>query len=150
MEPRSTEPDGSFLDRQRERLRDEAGALSDVLEDITEEEFDRRAAEVLARWDTNEAARRALKEGEPTMVEQVFTVDGVAEHMKVKATTVREWLRKGYLRGFKLSEKEWRVRATELQAFIERLAAAQEAAEPAERPKRGRPSAAKPPDLPRL
>ena len=50
-----------------------------------------------------------------------LTPSQVAEHLQVKERTVTQWLRRGLLRGFKIS-KEWRVSAHDLEAFLEQSA----------------------------
>jgi excisionase family DNA binding protein len=42
----------------------------------------------------------------------------VAERLHVTPRTVRDWLRAGRLPGFKFAEKEWRIEARDLAAFI--------------------------------
>ncbi len=49
---------------------------------------------------------------------QLLTAAQVAERLQLHERTVTSWLRKGYLRGFKLG-KEWRVSPDDLQAFLE-------------------------------
>ena len=53
--------------------------------------------------------------------ERLFTVDEVAEKLRMKPGTVRNWLRTGRLKGFTLGKTQagWRVRESELQRFIE-------------------------------
>ena len=60
-----------------------------------------------------------------TMVEEVLlTVPEVAERLRVSEDTVREWLRKKRLRGYRPggTKAGWRVRASDLQRFIEESA----------------------------
>jgi excisionase family DNA binding protein len=52
---------------------------------------------------------------------RVYTVEQVAEHLSVTPDKVRAWLRTGYIRGFKLGPREWRVADDDLEAFIQRL-----------------------------
>ena len=52
---------------------------------------------------------------------QLLTAAQVAEHFQLHERTVTAWLRKGYLRGFKLG-KEWRVSPEDLRSFIEKSA----------------------------
>ena len=51
------------------------------------------------------------------MDEQLLTPPQVAERLQVNERTVTQWLRKGYLRGFKIG-KEWRVSAADLKNFL--------------------------------
>lgn len=53
--------------------------------------------------------------------EQFLTPAQVAERLQVQERTVTRWLRQSYLRGYKLN-KEWRIAASDLLAFIERHA----------------------------
>lgn len=53
---------------------------------------------------------------------EFLTVDQIAEHLQVKQTTVRKWLREGRLRGINLGGVAgWRVRREELDRFIREL-----------------------------
>ncbi len=52
------------------------------------------------------------------MDEKLLTPPQVAERLQVNERTVTQWLRKGYLRGFKIG-KEWRVSAVDLESFLE-------------------------------
>ncbi len=51
----------------------------------------------------------------------LITATQVAQRLQVNERTVTQWLRTGYLRGFKIG-KEWRVSARDLEAFLERNA----------------------------
>ena len=53
--------------------------------------------------------------------EKLLTPTDVANHLQVNERTVTLWLRRGYLRGFKLG-KEWRVSARDLENFLEQSA----------------------------
>ncbi len=50
--------------------------------------------------------------------DRLLTMPAVAERLQIKERTVTQWLRKGYLRGFKIG-KEWRVSAADLGNFLE-------------------------------
>ena len=50
--------------------------------------------------------------------EKLLTPSNVASRLQVNERTVTQWLRKGYLRGFKVG-KEWRISPDDLQAFLE-------------------------------
>ena len=55
------------------------------------------------------------------MNETYFTVEEVAERLKVNEQTVRRWLREGDLVGIPFGGRTgWRVTEIELQAFIRR------------------------------
>jgi excisionase family DNA binding protein len=46
-----------------------------------------------------------------------MTVHETADHLKVKESTVRTWIRHGKLRAIKFG-REWRVTAKDLERFI--------------------------------
>lgn len=50
---------------------------------------------------------------------QFYTVTEVAELLKLKETTVREYLRNGELQGVRLA-RTWRVQEEDLKAFIQK------------------------------
>ncbi len=51
--------------------------------------------------------------------EQFLTVEEVADRLRVSQEAVRNWLRKGDLRGFSLGRKAgWRIRPSELDRFV--------------------------------
>jgi excisionase family DNA binding protein len=55
-------------------------------------------------------------------MEEIFTVEEVAERLKVKAKTVRGWLGSGKLRGTKLGTSRktgWRIRESEVERFVD-------------------------------
>ena len=54
------------------------------------------------------------------MVEEdrMLTIEQVAERLAMKPSTLRTWLKSGYLSGFKIG-REWRVSERELAEFIE-------------------------------
>ena len=51
--------------------------------------------------------------------DRFLTVEEVAEALRVKRRTVMEWLKNKELRGFKLMGKSWRIRESDLSAFIQ-------------------------------
>ena len=112
--------DTSFLEKQQEKLAGEAGTLLEGIfenfDDIDEEEFDKRAAEILEQYDTNQQAIIQAKGGDT--VEKIFTVEKVAELLEMKPTTIRKWLRQGLIQGTKFG-KEWRILERDFVAFIE-------------------------------
>ena len=48
----------------------------------------------------------------------LLTPTDVAKRLQMNERTVTQWLRKGFLRGFKIG-KEWRVSETDLETFVE-------------------------------
>jgi excisionase family DNA binding protein len=52
-------------------------------------------------------------------MEDMLTLEEVAQRLKVSVKTIRRWLQQGRLTGIKMG-KLWRIRETELEAFIER------------------------------
>lgn len=62
------------------------------------------------------------KEGTTMVDERWFTTRQVADLLQVSEPTVRRWLKSGRLAGINLSGKSgWRVRESEVNAFIDRL-----------------------------
>ena len=59
-----------------------------------------------------------------TMTERLLTPAEVGQRLGVSAYTIREWLKVGRLRGFRLGATKlgWRVRESDLDRFIEQLA----------------------------
>lgn len=54
------------------------------------------------------------------MDEKMLTPEQVAEQLQVKVTTVRDYLRRGLLVGYKIGgTKDWRVKPSDLNAFLE-------------------------------
>lgn len=53
-------------------------------------------------------------------MEQFFTVDEVAEQLRVHPETVRRWLREGRLKGLRISRRGgWRVRPESVSEMLE-------------------------------
>ena len=54
------------------------------------------------------------------MSERLFTVPEVGQRLTAKESTVRGWLRRGLLKGFKPAGDRlgWRVRESELERFL--------------------------------
>ena len=59
----------------------------------------------------------------------VLTPVEAAALLKVRRTTVLDWLKSGHLRGSKLGHKTWRIRQADLDAFLERAVPQADAAE---------------------
>jgi excisionase family DNA binding protein len=55
-------------------------------------------------------------------MDELYTVDDIAQRVGVSRRTVLQWLRDGDLRGTQLGGTKigWRVRETDLEAFVER------------------------------
>ena len=54
-------------------------------------------------------------------MQSIYDVEEVAAILKVTPFTVREYLKSGILRGFKLG-KGWRVKESDLEAFVDEQA----------------------------
>ncbi len=50
--------------------------------------------------------------------DKLLTLKQVALRLQVNERTLTQWLRQGFLRGFKLG-KEWRIAPADLSAFME-------------------------------
>ena len=55
-------------------------------------------------------------------MEPIYTVEEVAERLKITPFAVRTLLRDGSIKGFKLG-KFWRIKDSELEKFVNRLQA---------------------------
>lgn len=53
-------------------------------------------------------------------IDSMLTVNQVANRLNMNPYTVRELLRNGDLKGFKVMNSRWRVRISDLNTFIER------------------------------
>ena len=58
------------------------------------------------------------EKGAVNVEEKIYTVEEIAEKLKVRDYTVRGWLRTGKLQGFKMGGRDWRVKESELSKFI--------------------------------
>jgi excisionase family DNA binding protein len=76
------------------------------------------------------AELEAVQELESGAGEAFLTVDETARLMKVRADTVRRWLRSGTVRGRKFG-KSWRIAASELQRLEGEQLTSQPASQPA-------------------
>lgn len=55
--------------------------------------------------------------------ERWYTVEEIVDMLKVHEQTVRRWLRTGELKGYSFGGKTgWRIKASDLAAFLERHA----------------------------
>lgn len=50
---------------------------------------------------------------------RMMTPNEAASRLEVPVATIRQWLRKGSLKGTKLGPRLWRIREKDLLAFIE-------------------------------
>ena len=62
------------------------------------------------------------------MAEKIYTIKQAAEHLSYKPNTVREYLKRGILKGIKVGN-EWRIPDTDLQAYIDGLKAKRDSRE---------------------
>jgi excisionase family DNA binding protein len=54
-------------------------------------------------------------------MDDLLTIKEVAQRLKMNERTIKNWLRSGRLKGLKAGRK-WRVRASDLESFLERSA----------------------------
>lgn len=70
----------------------------------------------------------ALLEGEPedsqSALGRPMTVKEVAEYVGRSESSVRDWLQAGTLNGFKLNNRDWRIRPSELAKYLEQQSTA--------------------------
>jgi len=52
-------------------------------------------------------------------VEKLYTVEEVSEYLTLNPATIRQYLREGELQGIKLGPRQWRVKESALEAFLE-------------------------------
>ncbi len=55
-------------------------------------------------------------------MEKLYTVEEAAEYLQVVPATVREWLRKGEMKGVKLGGRIWRIREQDLVEYLDKMA----------------------------
>jgi excisionase family DNA binding protein len=60
-----------------------------------------------------------MGKNEGTVDEKFLRPDEIAKQLDVEVETVRAWLRRGELTGYKLGN-DWRVKPTDLQSFLEK------------------------------
>lgn len=51
--------------------------------------------------------------------DEILTVQEVADYLKVKAATVRRWIREGQLQAYRFGNT-WRISSEHLEAFMEK------------------------------
>jgi DNA binding domain, excisionase family len=68
---------------------------------------------------TTESTIKDVADKSCIMVDKIYTVDETADLLKIKPRTVREWIRTGKLKSFKIGGLV-RVHDDDLQAFIDR------------------------------
>ena len=84
--------------------------------DVREESINRAVEDVMGHTDT--PGLTPQRQSQPPTLWEVNTPEQVAEYLQVESRTVREWLRSGKLQGLKIG-KEWRIRAVDLESFIQ-------------------------------
>jgi excisionase family DNA binding protein len=62
--------------------------------------------------------------GTVTVTEELLTPAEVAQRLRVSEDAVYLWLREGKLRGLKVGGRLWRVRPSDLEAFLQPRATA--------------------------
>ncbi len=53
------------------------------------------------------------------VMEKLYTPEQAAEILQVTAAVVREWLKIGKLKGVKVAGRLWRIKESDLEAFLE-------------------------------
>jgi len=66
---------------------------------------------------TNEYDKNQYR-GDTMSAEKLLTTETVAKVLLVKPDTLRGWLRTGKIKGVKVGNRLWRVRESELEAFL--------------------------------
>lgn len=57
-------------------------------------------------------------------LDKYLTVSEVAENLKIPVATIRDWLRRGHLKGVRLG-RHWRVKEIDFKSFIKEQEVAQ-------------------------
>ena len=57
-------------------------------------------------------------------MEELLTIADVARHLKLKKQTIYKWVQEGKITGFKIGAKEWRIKRSVLESWIEQQAGA--------------------------
>ena len=52
------------------------------------------------------------------VMEKFYTAEQAAEILQVTAAVVREWLKGGKLKGTKVAGRLWRIKESDLEAFL--------------------------------
>jgi excisionase family DNA binding protein len=52
-------------------------------------------------------------------MDELLTTEEVAQELKYHIETVRKWIREGKLKATRINRKEYRVRRSELEKFLE-------------------------------
>jgi len=60
-----------------------------------------------------------INDGVAPMQERMFTVQEVAQQLRVSERTVRNWVERGELRVFRIGKRGYRISESDLLAFIE-------------------------------
>jgi excisionase family DNA binding protein len=53
------------------------------------------------------------------MTDELMTTEEIAQELKYHIETVRKWIREGKLKATRINRKEYRVRRSELEKFLE-------------------------------
>ena len=67
-----------------------------------------------------ERATMAINDGVAPMQERMFTVQEVAQQLRVSERTVRNWVERGELRVFRIGKRGYRIPESDLLIFIEK------------------------------
>jgi excisionase family DNA binding protein len=88
---------------------DEVMSQADPEKAVSDTVLDKKSDELTEKWNK-------CKGG--VSMDKIFTPKEVAEYLKIKEKTVKDYLREGKLGGFKTG-KEWRVRERDIIMFME-------------------------------
>ena len=75
-------------------------------------------ASVCTYQEKYKTAERALCR-EQMVREQLLTAAEISDQLQVLPVTVREWLRKGKLKGVRLPGGDWRIRPKDVEAMLQ-------------------------------
>jgi excisionase family DNA binding protein len=69
--------------------------------------------------DTDHPASKPFISNSSRTLEEVYSVQEVAQNLKVSERTVRNWIESGELLAFPIGKRGYRISKADLQAFIE-------------------------------
>jgi excisionase family DNA binding protein len=72
--------------------------------------------ECLLTW----RATMGINDGDKPMQEKMYTVQEVAQQLRVSERTVRNWVERGELRVFRIGKRGYRIPESDLLVFIEK------------------------------